>query len=107
MALKTRKSRRKPARTYAQRKVIKALAESTALTLAGLDSFEKDVLTYVEATGLSQTAFGYEAADQIDFIRLLRNGRDFRMSTVRKVLRFMCGKTAADTPKDPNSTKDS
>ena len=97
MATKPRKARRKPARTYAQRKVIKALAEKAALTLDNLESFSSDVAAYLEATGISQTAFGYEAAGQIDFVRLMRKGRDFRLPTVVKVLNFMADKRTPET----------
>lgn len=67
----------------------KALQEDCAYTVEGLEMLRQNVEDFLKATGLSQTVFGYEAAGQVDFVRLLRQDRDFRRTTVVKVLSWM------------------
>ena len=68
---------------------LSALQEDALYTVEGLEDLRSMVEDFLVSTGLSQTVFGYEAAGQVDFVRLLRKGRDFRLSTVGKVLRWM------------------
>ena len=56
---------------------------------ADLEEFPSLVEDFLRFTGKTQTSFGAHAAHSADFVRLLRSGRDFRMSSVRKVLGYI------------------
>ena len=68
---------------------LNALREDCAYMVEGLELLRSTVEDFLKSTGMSQTVFGYEAAGQVDFVRLLRKGRDFRLSTVSKVLNWI------------------
>jgi hypothetical protein len=74
---------------------LNALREDCAYTAEGLEMLKATVEDFLKATGMSQTVFGYEAAGQVDFVRLLRKDRDFRTSTVVKVLKWIARYEAA------------
>jgi hypothetical protein len=51
-----------------------------------LRDFRAIVESHLAATGVRQTTFGKEAAGFTDFVRRLRAGDDFRVSTIARVL---------------------
>lgn len=55
----------------------------------GLEGFPALVEKHLEATGLSQTRYSLEAYGSVDFVRLLRAGRNFRLDTLVKVAGYM------------------
>lgn len=65
------------------------IGDDAAAALALLDKFPAAVESFIKATGMSQTNFGCDATGSVDFVRLMRAGRDFRISTVRRALQFM------------------
>lgn len=68
---------------------IKRIRSAALAAAAALESFDALAQDYIKATGVTQTRFSFESCGQVDFMRLLREGRDFRRSTVLKVLQFM------------------
>lgn len=52
-------------------------------------SLLSEIETFIEAHGLSATAFGEQALRDKHFVRELREGRDIRLSTQGKVREFM------------------
>ncbi|HEY5793425.1 MAG TPA: hypothetical protein VIU82_00295 [Bosea sp. (in: a-proteobacteria)] len=66
-----------------------------AVLAEGLAGFRRLVERYIEATGMSQTRFSYEACGQVDFVRLLRKGRNFRLDTLEAVAGYMAREKAA------------
>lgn len=54
-----------------------------------LQRFNSMVDQYLELTGRSQTEFGEAAVGSADFVRHVRGGRDFRLSTVLRCLDHM------------------
>lgn len=50
-----------------------------------LQSVEK----FLDLSGMSATKFGYVSCGDPGFVRKLRNGRDFRASTLEEALRFL------------------
>jgi hypothetical protein len=77
---------------------IEAVRREAKELIVGLERFDKLVEEYITATGISQTGFGYEATGYVDFVRLLRGGRDHRVSTIKGVLEFMA---AGHRPRAP------
>lgn len=75
---------------------INALQEDARYTVEGIEMLRETVEDFLKATKMSQTVFGYEAAGQVDFVRLMRKGRDFRLSTVARVLNWIAGYRAAE-----------
>lgn len=59
---------------------------------AAMDAFPAICETFIKESGMPVGAFGFQAAGQADFVHNLRKGRDFRRSTMRKVLSFVEGK---------------
>jgi hypothetical protein len=59
-------------------------AEATDLVVL-LDRFPAFIEKFLKITGRRETAFGKESTYGVDFVRLVRGGRDFRVSTIRKV----------------------
>lgn len=55
----------------------------------GLEGFPALVEQHLEASGLSQTRYSLEAYGSVDFVRLLRAGRNFRLDTLVKVASYM------------------
>ena len=54
------------------------------------DDFRAEVFAYIEATGISPTAFGMKSVNDPAFINGLRAGeRELRLSTMRKVREWM------------------
>lgn len=54
-----------------------------------LDAFDTLVESYVKTGGIRLDKFGMDAVGQTDLIHNLRKGRDFRRSTIRKVLQHI------------------
>lgn len=48
-----------------------------------------EIEAFLEAAGMSPTAFGTQALNDPPFVAQLRAGRDVKMSTVEKVRAFM------------------
>lgn len=61
--------------------------------LVAIDKFPALVEDYIKVTSTAPSAFGLKAlgVGQGDFVRLKRNGRDFRLSTVKRVLGYIAG----------------
>ena len=55
----------------------------------GLEGFPALVEKHLDASGMSQTRYSLEAYGSVDFVRLLRAGRNFRLDTLVKVATFM------------------
>jgi hypothetical protein len=58
-----------------------------------VDSFRNDVEAYLRESGMRPTDFSHLAARDGGFVSALRRGRDCRLSTADKVIRWM-----ADNP---------
>lgn len=52
-------------------------------------AFREEVTAYLAASGMSKTAFGKAALNDPAFIDGMNDGRDLRLSTLRRVREFM------------------
>lgn len=62
------------------------LKVAAAAGAAALSEFVQIVERYMAVSGRQQSEFGEQAAGSRDFVRHMREGRDFRLSTVLRVL---------------------
>lgn len=68
---------------------IEAAKANAAKAGRALDAFDAIVETYVKVAGIRLDKFGMDAVAQPDLIHNMRKGRDFRRSTLRKILRHI------------------
>lgn len=54
-----------------------------------LDAFDQIVEGYCKAGGIRLDKFGMDSVAQPDLIHNMRKGRDFRRSTIRKILQHI------------------
>jgi hypothetical protein len=70
-----------------------------------LQIFQKEIDSYLSATGLTPTAFGDKAASDPNFVFELRNGREPRRSTIAKVRAFMANRRKPVPRETPSPTE--
>lgn len=58
---------------------------------AAMDAFGPICEGFLKASGMRVDAFGFAAANRADFMHSMRKGKDFRRSSMRKVLAFIEG----------------
>jgi hypothetical protein len=75
-----------------------ALRWQATVCAAALFQFPKLVDRYLELTGCAQTKFGENAVGSADFVRHVRGGRDFRLSTALNALRHISDGTVFAKP---------
>jgi len=71
--------------------------QEAAALAEGLSGFQELVERHLAESGLSQTRYSVEAYGSVDFMRLLRAGRNFRMDTVARVLGYI-SRTSPPSP---------
>ena len=69
-------------------------AEARA-SVAALESYPRLVEKFLKASGIPQSTYGRKAVRNPNFMAQLRNGRDFKTSTVLRALRFIAGKPSS------------
>lgn len=57
--------------------------------LAALDAFDAIVESYLASSGVTLARFGMDAGGQPEFVYRMRNHKDFRRSTMRRVLQHI------------------
>jgi hypothetical protein len=57
--------------------------------LAALDAFDAIVEAYLASSGTTVARFGLEAGGQPEFVYRMRHKKDFRRSTMRRVLQHI------------------
>jgi hypothetical protein len=80
---------------------IKALRRYAAVGAAAIEQIPQLINRYLELTGQSQTKFGENAVGSADFVRHVRGGRDFRLSTALNALRHISDGTVFAKPVAP------
>lgn len=53
------------------------------------ETLARKVGAHIKRAGISATRFGYEAAGDPGFLRKLRDGHDFRVSTLERVQAYL------------------
>lgn len=78
-------------------KALSNIADEAAKVLASIEKFKPLVENYLIASEKAPTALGIEAlgSGHGNFVTHMRGGRDFRLSTVEKVLSHIAGNSRA------------
>jgi len=64
----------------------------------------KDILAFLERTGMSPTSLGQEALNDRGFMTRLQSGTDIRLGTVDRVRKFMADWKPPARPKKRHSS---